>query len=141
MDPSKLVSIVAPAGAGLDRIGPLTGSEKLFRDVLMGIGGSAAGLIAAAAMRCLGGEIQIKLAPIDEAEKKILSETGFHNLNQVYHTKDLAKGNDIMFAATGITDGDVLNGVAYRKDGATTHSMVMRSKTKTRRFSNAAKWS
>ena len=103
-------------------------------DILMGTGSSAAGLLAAAALRCLGGAIQCRLAPTDENERNRLRQSGYTDLGRVYHTFDLAGSDNVMVAATGITDGDVLNGVCYRSDGATTHSLVIRSKTRTRRF-------
>lgn len=103
-------------------------------DILMGTGSSAAGVLAAAALRCLGGEIQARVAPSDENEKARLRSVGYTDLNRVYRTLDLAGSDNVMFAATGITDGDVLNGVCYGPNGATTHSLVIRSKTRTRRF-------
>ena len=103
-------------------------------DILMGIGSSTAGVLAAAALRCLGGEIQARPAPADAAEKARLKESGFTDFGRIYRTEDLARGDNVMIAATGITDGDVLNGVCYRSDGATTHSLVIRSKSRTRRF-------
>jgi len=103
-------------------------------DILMGIGSSTAGVPAAAALRCLGGEIQARPAPADATEKARLKESGFTDFGQIYRTEDMARGDNVMVAATGITDGDVLNGVCYRSDGATTHSLVMRSKSRTRRF-------
>ncbi|MEW5795176.1 MAG: class II fructose-bisphosphatase [Candidatus Zixiibacteriota bacterium] len=103
-------------------------------DILMGTGSSAAGVLAAAALRCLGGEIQARLAPTDGNERSRLKSAGHGDLSRVYRTIDMAGSENVMFAATGITDGDVLNGVCYRSDGATTHSMVMRSRTRTRRF-------
>ena len=103
-------------------------------DVLMGTGGAAAGVLAAAALRCIGGEIQTRLAPDVQNEAARLRGMGHADSKRIYCTADLVRGNNVMFAATGVTDGDVLNGVCYRKDGATTHSLVMRSKTRTRRF-------
>ena len=103
-------------------------------DILMGSGSSAAGVLAAAALRCLGGEMQARVAPSDENEKARLRSIGYTDLNHVYRTRDLAGSDNVMFAATGITDGDVLNGVCYGPGGATTHSLVIRSKTRTRRF-------
>jgi fructose-1,6-bisphosphatase II len=103
-------------------------------DILMGTGSSAAGVLAAAALSCLGGEIQCRLAPSDENERARLKGSGEADFGRVYHTRDLSGSDNVMFAATGITDGDVLNGVCYRSDGATTHSLVIRSKTGTRRF-------
>ena len=103
-------------------------------DLLMGTGGSAAGVLAAAALRCLGGEIHTRLAPVDQKEIDYLKSNGQADLNRMFRAGDLARGNDMLFAATGVTDGDILNGVAYRGDGATTHSLVLNNKSKTRRF-------
>lgn len=103
-------------------------------DVLMGTGGSGAGVLAAAALRCIGGEIQTRSAPTDQREIDQLKDRGHVDLKRIYRTADLVRGDNVMFAATGVTDGDLLNGVLYRNNGATTHSMVMRSKTGTRRL-------
>ncbi len=103
-------------------------------DVLVGTGGSSEGVLAAAALRCIGGEIQTRLAPSDRQETDELRRTGYGNLSRVYRAADLVRGDNVMFVATGVTDGDLLNGVNYRADGATTHSLVLRSKTKTKRF-------
>ena len=109
-------------------------------DILMGIGSSAAGVLAAAALRCVGGEIQAMLAPTDSGERNRLRASGHTDLSRVYRTIDLVGSDNVMLAATGITDGDVLNGVCYRSDGATTHSLVIRSKTRTRRFIVTEHW-
>lgn len=103
-------------------------------DVLMGIGGASEGVLAAGALRCLGGEFQTRFVPGSKNEIDMANKMGISDIKHVYHSKELARGDSIMFAATGITDGDLLNGVRYRPDGATTHSLVMRSSTKTRRF-------
>lgn len=103
-------------------------------DLLMGIGSSAAGVLAAAALRCLGGEIQAMQAPSSDSEAQALKRGGLAEFDRVYHARDLAGSDNVMFVATGLTDGDVLNGVCYHADGATTHSLVIRSKTRTRRF-------
>lgn len=103
-------------------------------DVLMGTGSSGAGVLAAAALRCIGGEIQTRLAPTDQHEADQLRNREHVDLKRIYLTADLARGDNIMFAATGVTDGDLLNGVLYRTNGASTHSMVLRSKTGTRRL-------
>jgi len=109
-------------------------------DILMGVGNSAAGVLAAAALRCLGGEIQAVAALSSENERIALRNAGLGDFDRVYHTWDLAGGDNVMFAATGLTDGDVLNGVCYHADGATTHSLVIRSKTRTRRFIVTEHW-
>lgn len=109
-------------------------------DLLMGVGSSAAGVLAAAALRCLGGEIQAMPAPSSKSEAHSLRSVGLAELDHVYHTWDLAGGNDVMFAATGLTDGDVLNGVCYHSNGATTYSLVVRLKSRTRRFIVTEHW-
>jgi fructose-1,6-bisphosphatase II len=103
-------------------------------DVLMGIGGASEGVLAAGALRCFGGEFQARFVPTNKDEIEMAQKMGITDIRHIYHSEELAQGDSIMFAATGVTDGDLLNGVRYRPDGATTHSLVMRSKTKTRRF-------
>ncbi len=105
-------------------------------DLLIGIGGTPEGVIAAAALKCLGGAIQGRLYPRDEDERRALIDDGF-DLEAVLTADDLVSGNDVFFAATGITDGSLLRGVRYWPDGATTHSMVMRSRSGTVRWVEA----
>ena len=105
-------------------------------DLLLGIGGTPEGVIAAAALKCLGGAIQGRLYPRDDAERQALLDGGF-DLGAVLTTDDLVHGDDVFFAATGITDGSLLRGVRYWPDGATTHSMVMRSRSGTVRWVEA----
>jgi len=102
-------------------------------DLLLGIGGTPEGVVAASALKCLGGAIQGKLYPRDDVERTALVDEGY-DLDQVLHTDDLVASDDVFFAATGITDGYLLEGVAYWPDGATTHSMVMRSHSGTIRY-------
>jgi fructose-1,6-bisphosphatase II len=90
-------------------------------------------VIAASALKCLGGSIQGKLYPRDEGERAALLDEGY-DLDQVLHTDDLVASDDVFFAATGVTDGYLLDGVTYWPDGATTHSMVMRSRSGTIRY-------
>jgi len=99
-------------------------------DILMGIGGTPEGVISAAALKCMGGELQGKLNPMDDAQRKAAVEAG-DDLDAILQTDDLVKGNSCFFAATGITDGEMLKGVHYDSKGATTQSLVMRSKTGT----------
>ena len=105
-------------------------------DLLLGIGGTPEGVIAAAALKCLGGAIQGRLAPRDDAERASLIADGF-DLDRVLTADDLVAGEDVFFAATGITDGYLLGGVKYWPDGATTHSVVMRSRSGTVRYVEA----
>jgi fructose-1,6-bisphosphatase II len=102
-------------------------------DLLLGIGGTPEGVIAAAALKCLGGAIQGRLYPRDDAERRSLLDDGY-DLSKILTEHDLVAGDDIFFAATGITDGYLLNGVKYWPDGATTHSMVLRSRSGTLRY-------
>lgn len=103
-------------------------------DVLIGSGGAPEGVISAAALRCTGGQILCRYAPLGNDQKDMAKKAEISDFERIYRCEDLARGDEIMFAATGVTDGDLLNGVRYRQDGATTHSLVMRSKSRTRRF-------
>ncbi len=105
-------------------------------DMLLGIGGTPEGIIAAAALRCMGGALQGKLAPKDEAEQQKALDAG-HDLDRVLRTEELVTGENIFFCATGVTDGDLLKGVRYYGGGATTQSIVMRSKSGTVRMIEA----
>jgi fructose-1,6-bisphosphatase II len=102
-------------------------------DLLIGIGGTPEGVVAAAALKCLGGAMQGRLHPRNDEERRALLEEGF-DLDRVLTTDDLVAGDDCFFAATGITDGYLLDGVKYWPDGASTHSMVMRSRSGTLRY-------
>ncbi len=105
-------------------------------DILFGIGGTPEGVLAAAAMKCMGGEIHGRLWPRDDHERQAALDAGY-DLDQVLGTADLVAGDNCFFAATGITDGEVLKGVHYDAWGATTQSMVMRSKSGTVRHIDA----
>jgi fructose-1,6-bisphosphatase II len=102
-------------------------------DVLMGIGGTPEGIIAACAMKCMGGAIQGKLHPRSDEERAAAAKAGL-DLNRVYSTDDLVAGDDHFFAATGITDGELLRGVRFTNSGMRSQSIVMRSKSKTIRI-------
>src|SRR6202046_2380123 len=99
-------------------------------DLMLGIGGTPEGIIAACALKCLGGVIQGKLAPKDDAERRKALDAG-HDLDRVLTTDELVSSDDVFFAATGVTDGELLDGVRYRGSAATTHSLVMRSRSGT----------
>ncbi len=105
-------------------------------DVLMGIGGAPEGVLAAAAIKCIGGSIQCKIWPRSEQEREKLKAEGV-DLDQVLTTDDLVKGNDVSFAATGITNGELLRGVQYFGWGARTFSVMMRSRSRTIRYIEA----
>jgi len=107
--------------------------ESTGIDLLYGIGGTPEGVLAAAAIRCLGGEIQARLAPQSDSERAAVLEYGC-DLDRVLTRRDLVSGRDVFFAATGVTDGDLLQGVRYARRGATTQSIVMRSRSGTVRI-------
>ena len=106
-------------------------------DILIGIGGAPEGVIAAVALKCLGGEIQGRLKFRNEEEKARAKKIGMKDISQKLMMNDLVKSNEAMFAATGVTDGTILRGVSFQSHGAKTHSIVMRAKTKTIRFIEA----
>jgi fructose-1,6-bisphosphatase II len=105
-------------------------------DMLMGVGGAPEAVITACAMKCVGGEIQCRLWPRND-EERALAEANQIDLAKVYRTNDLVRGENVFFAATGITDGEFLRGVRYFSDGASTHSVVMRSASGTVRYISA----
>ncbi|HKS99666.1 MAG TPA: class II fructose-bisphosphatase [Rugosimonospora sp.] len=132
-----LVQEVREAGARIQFIadGDIAGaisaaSEASETDVLMGIGGTPEGIVSACALKCMGGAMQAKLWPRDDAERDKALAAG-HDLDRVLHTDDLVTGDNCFFSATGVTTGDLLRGVRYRAGGAYTQSMVMRSKSGT----------
>jgi fructose-1,6-bisphosphatase II len=136
----KLAAEVRDAGARLRFIsdGDVAGAIMAARDetgidLLLGIGGTPEGIITACAIKCLGGVIQGRLAPRDDDERQRAVDAG-HDLDRVLSTDDLVTGENCFFVATGITDGELLKGVRYRAGGATTHSLVMRSKSGTIRL-------
>src|SRR5690606_15856487 len=99
-------------------------------DVLMGIGGAPEAVITAAALKCMGGAIQCKLWPRNDDERRAAEEAGL-DMDQVLTADDLVRSDNVFFAATGITDGELLRGVHYTAEGATTESLVMRSRSGT----------
>ncbi|MEU6081487.1 class II fructose-bisphosphatase [Streptomyces sp. NPDC047108] len=133
----SLVKEIRETGARIKFIsdGDVAGAIMAVResggiDMLMGVGGTPEGIIAACAIKCLGGTIQGKLWPKDDEEKARALDAG-HDLDRVLHTDDLVKGDNVFFVATGITDGELLRGVRYRAETASTESLVMRSKSGT----------
>ncbi|MEU1524505.1 class II fructose-bisphosphatase [Nocardia rhamnosiphila] len=138
-----LIQEVRAAGARIRLIsdGDVAGAIAAARpdsgtDILVGIGGTPEGIIAAAAMRCMGGALQGKLAPKDDEERQKALDAG-HDLDRVLVTEDLVAGDNVFFCATGVTDGDLLRGVRYYGGGASTQSIVMRSKSGTVRMIDA----
>jgi fructose-1,6-bisphosphatase II len=105
-------------------------------DILFGIGGTPEGVLAAAALKCMGGEIQGRLWPRNDSEREAAVAAGY-DLSQVLTTDDLVQGDNCFFAATGITDGDLLKGVRYHPQSAITQSLVMRSRSGTVRLVDA----
>ena len=146
---AELIRQVREAGARIKLLtdGDVAGAilaakEGSGVDLLLGIGGTPEGVIAACAVKCLGGVILGKLAPRDDAERDKALAAG-HDLDRVLRTEDLVASDDAFFAATGITDGDLLAGVRYRgAGGATTHTLVMRARSGTVRniYSEHALW-
>ena len=135
-----LVRDIREAGARIKFItdGDVAGAVMAARagtgiDLLMGIGGTPEGIIAACAMKCLGGVIQGRLKPRSEDERERAQAANL-DLNQVLTTNDLVSGNDVFFAATGITDGELLKGVRFAPKGITSNSIVMRSRSQTIRL-------
>jgi fructose-1,6-bisphosphatase II len=140
---TQLMADVREAGARIRLIsdGDVAGAISACRplsgtDMLVGIGGTPEGIIAAAAIRCMGGAIQARLAPTDDAERQKAIDRGY-DLDRVLRTEDLVSGENVFFCATGVTDGDLLKGVQYYGGGCTTQSIVMRSKSGTVRMIEA----
>jgi fructose-1,6-bisphosphatase II len=134
---AELIKEVREAGARIKLItdGDVAGAIMAARagtgiDLLLGIGGTPEGVIAACAIKCLGGVILGQLAPRDEAERQKALDAG-HDLDRILTTDDLVASDDAFFAATGITNGELLSGVKYRAGGAHTHSLVMRARSGT----------
>lgn len=139
----KLIAEVRRAGAGIKLItaGDLSAAIATTRpesevDMLIGVGGAHQGVLAAAAIRSSGGEIQCRFAPRNEQEAEACLAAGILDLRRRFTLEELA-GDNVMFAATGVTTGDYLRGVRFFSGGAMTNSVVMRSKTRTIRFIEA----
>ena len=137
---SDLIAEVRASGARIWLIGDgdvsaaiATCKQETGVDVLMGTGGAPEGVIAAAALRCVGGDFQGKLMFRNEEEKVRAAKMGIKDLNRIYGIEELAKGN-VMFCATGVTQGPLLGGVRFFRGGAHTSSVVMRSETGTVRY-------
>lgn len=101
---------------------------------VMGIGGAPEGVITAAAMRCLGGEIQARLKATNPEQEERVRSLGFHDLSRIYKTEDLAPGNEILFSASGVTDGELLRGVRFFGGGSRTSTLFMSLSRKIIRF-------
>lgn len=137
---NDLIAAIREAGAKirLIRDGDVAGAVAAAQhtnsvDIMMGIGGTPEGIITACAMKCMGGEIQGKLYPTNDEEIRKAQDAGL-DLDTVLTTNDLVSSDNCYFVATGVTNGDMLRGVSYRQNGATTRSLVMRSRSGTVRF-------
>jgi fructose-1,6-bisphosphatase II len=117
--------------------GVMTSMDNAPADILMGIGGAPEAVVTACALKCIGGAIQCRLWPRNDQERQLVEQERI-DIGRVYTTEDLCRGEDVHFAATGITTGELLRGVQYFGWGATTHSMVMRSRSGTSRFIEAS---
>jgi fructose-1,6-bisphosphatase II / sedoheptulose-1,7-bisphosphatase len=140
---AELIAKVREAGARIVLIGDgdvsgviATSTGDSGIDISMGSGGAPEGVLAAAALRCIGGQIQGRLLFRNDDEKGRAKKWGITDLNRKYSMTDMAKG-DVMFAATGVTNGSMLKGVRRFPNGAETHSIIMRSKTGTVRWISA----
>ncbi|MFD1852196.1 class II fructose-bisphosphatase [Oceanobacillus bengalensis] len=138
---TKLIQDVRDAGARIKLIpnGDVaaainTAFDNTGVDILLGSGGAPEGVIAAAALKCLGGEIQGKLVPSNDEEISRCHKMGIKDLEKVFYMDDFCSGDDAIFAATGVTDGELLKGVQFKGNRATTQTVVMRAKSGTVRF-------
>tara|TARA_B100000405_G_scaffold58078_1_gene39419 strand:+ start:388 stop:1383 length:996 start_codon:yes stop_codon:yes gene_type:complete len=133
---AELIDEVRDSGARIrlipdgDVAGAIATATSDGADVLFGIGGTPEGVISAAALKCLGGEMQGKLWPRNASERQAAIDAGF-DLDKVLDTDDLVRSDDVFFAATGITDGELLRGIRFTSEGAISDSLVMRSKSGT----------
>ena len=138
---AKLIDEVREAGAAIRLIGDgdIAGVIETVEaaetgiDIYMGIGGAPEGVLAASALRCIGGQMQGRLTPLSEDERKRASAMGLTDLNRKYSIEEMASG-DVIFAATGVTDGSLLDGVKFGGDWLQTHTVIMRGATKTVRW-------
>lgn len=137
---AKLINDIREAGARIKLIshGDIAGGlmptlEGTGIDVLMGIGGAPEAVVTACALKCLGGDMQCRLYPRDEEDRRKGEANGL-DFDRVLTLDDLAAGNDIFFAATGVTGGELLGGVRYTSTGAKTHSLAMRARSGTVRI-------
>jgi len=135
---AELIASVRKAGAGVQLIpdGDIAGviwttdPKETGIDIYFGIGGAPEGVLAAAALRCIGGQMQGRLHPLKKEEETRAAAMGISNIKRKYDMHDLASG-DVIFSATGVTDGSLLDGVHFRGDFAETETVVLRSKTST----------
>jgi fructose-1,6-bisphosphatase II / sedoheptulose-1,7-bisphosphatase len=135
---AELIASVRKAGAGVQLIpdGDIAGviwttdPKETGIDIYFGIGGAPEGVLAAAALRCIGGQMQGRLHPLKKEEETRAAAMGVSDIRRKYDMHELASG-DVIFSATGVTDGSLLDGVHFRGDFAETETVVLRSKTST----------
>lgn len=138
---ARLIDEVRGAGAAIRLIGDgdIAGviqtveAEETGIDIYMGIGGAPEGVLAASALRCIGGQMQGRLTPLSEDERRRATAMGLSDLSPKYSIDQMAKG-DVIFAATGVTDGSLLDGVKFSGESVETHTVIMRAATKTVRW-------
>ena len=141
---AKLIGELRAAGAAVKLIGDgdiagviqTTDAQETGIDIYMGIGGAPEGVLAAAALSCIGGQMQGRLHPMQDAHVERARKVGIDDLSKKYSIEDMVKG-DVVFAATGVTDGNMLQGVRFGRNQITTHTVVMRSSTGTVRYIKA----
>ncbi|WP_044641350.1 class II fructose-bisphosphatase [Risungbinella massiliensis] len=142
---AKLIEAIRKAGARIKLI-PDGDVAAAFNtafadtdvDIMFGSGGAPEGVLAAVALKCLGGEIQGRLVPEDQEQFDRCIKMGLSDPKKILRMEDLVRGDDAIFAATGVTEGELLRGVRYQGNQAHTHSVVMRAKTGTVRFMEAS---
>ena len=138
---AKLIEEIRATGAAIRLIGDgdvagvihTTDTEETGIDLYAGIGGAPEGVLAAAALRCIGGQMQTRLVITREEQVERAHRMGIDDISRKFTLEEMA-GPDVLFAATGVTDGNLLQGVRFGRDHITTHTVVMRSSTKTVRF-------
>lgn len=142
---AKLIEAIRKAGARIKLIpdGDVaaafnTAFANTDVDIMFGSGGAPEGVLAAVALKCLGGEIQGRLVPEDQEQFDRCVKMGLSDPKKILRMEDLVRGDDAIFAATGVTEGELLRGVRYQGNQAHTHSVVMRAKTGTIRFMEAS---
>ncbi len=141
---AKLIEEIRATGAAIRMIGDgdvagiidVTEPERTGIDIYLGIGGAPEGVLAAAALRCTGGQMQGRLVTSSDEQRERAKRMGVSNFDHKYDLKEMARG-EVLFAATGVTDGDLLSGVKFGRRAITTHTIVMRSSSGTVRWIRA----
>ncbi len=138
---AKLIEDVRAAGAAIRLIGDgdvagvihTTNPLETGIDIYMGIGGAPEGVLAAAALRCIGGQMQARLHPLNDQHRRRAADVGIEDIDRIYNMEEMASG-DVVFSATGVTDGSMLTGVKFRPGSIETETVVMRAATRTVRW-------